>query len=465
MSSSSYAARARRRDSREGSLDGPVGRHEPRLVADSPQHMTSVYVHDFAGHPFQAELSRRLAEAGHVVQHTYALEYQSGKGNFADDTNVTYRAISAGRPLEKYSFGKRAVYESRFAASLIRDMQAQEIDVAILSNVPLVVLSAVSRYLRRTGIPWILWHQDIYSAGMGSELDRRLPSAIATPLKAALRRSERASAMRAAAVVAIGSGFVPWYEDCGIPSDKCCVIPNWAPLTEIGPRARDNEWATKNSLPDQGLRLLYSGTLGRKHRPSLLVELIDQLRSRGVDATLVVVSEGVGADEIKESSHPDVRVLPFQSSQDLPDVLASGDILIALLEPDAAQFSIPSKVLSYLAAGRPVLGLMPADNPAAFDISECRGHVVPPTPQGVARAADWVASLSPDERAEAGRAARLYAEQHFAVESKVRQFSALIESVRTRPTGVRASLDDAGLISARSRRRGRSGVRTAGGTA
>ena len=67
-----------------------------------------------------------------------------------------------------------------------------------------------------------------------------------------------------------------------------------------------------------------------------------------------------------------MRLLPFQPAEQLSEVLGSGDVLVALLEPGASKFSIPSKVLSYLAAGRPVLGIMPADNPAAVDIDERR---------------------------------------------------------------------------------------------
>ena len=36
-------------------------------------------------------------------------------------------------------------------------------------------------------------------------------------------------------------------------------------------------------------------------------------------------------------------------------MLASGDVLIAMIEPDAASYSVPSKVLSYLCSGKPIV--------------------------------------------------------------------------------------------------------------
>jgi colanic acid biosynthesis glycosyl transferase WcaI len=400
--------------------------------------MATVYLHDFAGHPFQAELSRRLRDCGHTVRHTYAEEYTSGKGDFRSEPGVTFDPIVVGKPLGKYSFIWRTDYEVRFAARLARDIVASKPDVVILCNTPLIVLAAVTRLLKRRRIPWILWHQDVYSAGMAAEVQRRLPAPIARPLSAAIRRSERSSCLRAASIVAIGPGFVPHYDSWGVPADKVRVIPNWAPLQEIMPGERANAWAREHDLADASVRLVYAGTLGRKHRPLLLLELHEALRAKGVDAGLVVVSEGIGAEEIRKKGGDGVLVLPFQPADKLPLVLASGDVLVALLESDAAEFSIPSKVLSYLAAGRPVIGMMPSSNPAAHDIEACGGVVVPPTTEGAESAAAWAMQLTSADREAIGNRARHYAESTFAVEQKVEQFDELIRALL--PAGERAQV-------------------------
>ena len=54
-------------------------------------------------------------------------------------------------------------------------------------------------------------------------------------------------------------------------------------------------------------------------------------------------------------------LLPYQPFGRLSEVLASADVLVALLESDAGAYSVPSKVLTYLAAGRPILGAIPAE--------------------------------------------------------------------------------------------------------
>ena len=74
--------------------------------------------------------------------------------------------------------------------------------------------------------------------------------------------------------MAIDDAFVRQYEAWGLDTSHVEVIPNWAPIDEIVPQERDNAWAEAN-LGDarSRLRLLYAGTLGRKHNPLLLVDL------------------------------------------------------------------------------------------------------------------------------------------------------------------------------------------------
>ena len=126
-----------------------------------------------------------------------------------------------------------------------------------------------------------------------------------------------------------------------------------------------------------------------------------------------------------------MRVLPFQPADDLPDVLGSADVLVALLEPDATKFSIPSKVLSYMAAGRPILGLMPADNPAATDIMASGGFVTEPDRRGggaLRPRGSPSSSTDPDAVAEIGRRTRVVAEQKFEAESITDQFETVLQT-------------------------------------
>jgi glycosyltransferase involved in cell wall biosynthesis len=353
-----------------------------------------ITVHDYSGHPFQVQLSRELARRGHRVLHEYSTQYVSGHGKLdvTEDDPQTLRieGVHARRPIRKYDPVARLRFELSYARAWRQRLERNPADVVVVCNVPLFALAAVRRHLSRMDQPWVFWHQDIYSLGVAAEMDRKLPAPLAAPLRNWAYGLERTQIRTAARVVAIGDAFVAQYQAWGLPIDHVDVMPNWAPLDELVPGPRDNLWAREQRLPSEPVRLLYAGTLGRKHNPLLLLELLDAAHSRGVDAMLVVCSEGQGADELRAAAgdRPDVRVLGYQPAERFAEVLASADAMVALLEPDAAAFSVPSKVLSYLSAGRPTLALMPDANPAAHDVRTAGGFVAPPTHEGARAGAE-----------------------------------------------------------------------------
>ncbi len=395
----------------------------------------TIELHDFSGHSFQAELSRSLARRGHVVEHVYAEQYVGGKGHLdrqpGDSENVSFRGICLDLPFYKYSPLARLRFERAYARHWIKDLKRRTPGVVIACNLPLVSMFLFAMFARRTSLPYVMWHQDVYSNALSDELHRRLPRPLAALGSWIFCRMEAYCARRAAHVVAIGDAFCEVYPSWKVEPDRVSVIPNWAPLDQVFPVGRQNRRSAHLFDDDVSLRLVYAGTLGRKHNPDLLVDLLVALNENDVKSSLAVISQGEAADELTATAADEelpMRVLPFQPADNLPDVLGSADVLVALLEPDATRFSIPSKVLSYMAAGRPILGIMPHDNPAAHDIVASGGHVVPPTRDGARSALDWVAGLAADrERIEdIGHRTRACAEAKFDIAGVTTQFDTIV---------------------------------------
>ena len=124
-----------------------------------------------------------------------------------------------------------------------------------------------------------------------------------------------------------------------------------------------------------------------------------------------------------------LKRLGFQPFEVLPDVLGSADVLVAILEPDAGVFCVPSKVLSYLCAGRPVLLAVPEENLVARIVAdEQAGLVVDPTDVAGFSAAALKLAESPELREQAGRAARHYAETHFDIDRITDRFEQILRA-------------------------------------
>ena len=380
-----------------------------------------ILVHDFAGHPFQMQLSRELARRGHDVQHVDCASYATGKGdlNAHDDaTHLHVRSIDLGAPFDKYSARRRFQQEADYGRRFTHVAAEFRPDVIVSSNDPLLAKWIAGRWCRRTRTPWVFWLQDIYSVAMSNAVGR-VPL-VGGALGFVFRTIERRLLDAAAAVVPISADFLPLLDEWQVDPRRTTVIENWAPLAEIPVRPRRNPWSAEQDLDDSTV-FLYAGTLGLKHDPDLLVELARRFRDRA-DVRVIVASEGVGADHVRERAAAErldrLVVLPFQPYDRFPDVLATGDVLLVILEPDAGVFSVPSKVLSYHCAGRALLASVPAENLAARIIrDQDSGRVVTPGDRESWLTAADALLTDPDARARQGASARAYAEATFDIDA------------------------------------------------
>jgi putative colanic acid biosynthesis glycosyltransferase WcaI len=395
-----------------------------------------VLVHDYTGHPFQVQLSRELARRGHDVLHLHCGSFRTGKGAVEgaadDDTRFRVDAVSLPREFEKYSPWTRLRQERAYGLKVTERLRDFRPEVVLSANTPLLAQKILLSECRRLGSKFVFWQQDILGIGIKRVLDRQYP-VIGAAVGSRFVALERSLLLRSDAVVAISDGFLPALEALRIPAEKIHVIENWAPIEEMPVRPRENEWSTEHGLVGKRV-LLYSGTLGLKHNPDLIVQLASSVRSEP-DIQIVVVSEGLGAEWLdrrrSEQKLKNIQLLPFQPYAVLPDVLASGDILLAILEADAGVFSVPSKVLSYLCAGRPLLAAIPADNLAATVVRRSGGGIVV-DPHDTDDFVAGARRLLGDEkfRAELGKRARRHAETTFDIARIADRFEAVLEGLR-----------------------------------
>jgi putative colanic acid biosynthesis glycosyltransferase WcaI len=394
----------------------------------APGTRLRILVHDFAGHPFQVDLSRALARRGHTVRHVYCEGYTSGKGALegADVENLSIVGLRTGTSFARYSPVRRVRQEVGYGARFSREAAAFKPDVILSCNVPLVAKAVSASWCELRRVPWVFWLQDLYSLAMSREAEKRAGTA-GKVMGTAFERVERALLRRADAVVSITDDFTPTLDRWGVRGARHTVIENWAPLDDLPTRPRDNPWRRKVGLGDRFV-FLYSGTLGLKHRPEVLYSLAEQHEG---DAEVVVISQGMGEARLREmlAERPlsNLRLLPFQPIEDYPDILGAADALVALLEPAAGTFSVPSKVLSYLCAGRPILAAIPPHNLAARTILRAgAGIVVPPDDDEAFLVAAKQVRVDARQRAEAGASARRYAESVFDTMAITDRFEGVI---------------------------------------
>lgn len=395
-----------------------------------------IYVCDYSGHPFQVQLSRELARRGNDVVHSYFADFQTPKGRLqiepGDPPGLQITPLTLGKPFKKYGLLARRFQEVRVGKVIAERIEQFQPDVVIGCNLPIDALDKVVGLCERRKFPLIFWQQDIYSKAITDLLGERfgLPGRIIGRYYQFL---ERCAANRSAAMVIIAEDFrVTLEKDFGVRSDRIHTIENWAPLDEISPRPKTNEWARAHGLSDCDV-VLYTGTIGLKHDPKLILAVAEALGDRP-RTRVVVTSEGPYASwlEREASAIPGqpLRVMPFQPFGSYPDVLGTADVLIAVLERDAGTFSVPSKVLSYLCSGRPIVLSAPEQNLASRIVNRANGGYAVP----VGDVQHFIGAIrelldNPAKREALGRNGRTYAEETFDIGKIADRFGTIIGSV------------------------------------
>jgi colanic acid biosynthesis glycosyl transferase WcaI len=399
-----------------------------------------IVLHDVSGHPFQVQLSRELARRGHEVLHLYFDSFHSPRGNVqrlaGDSSNFSIEGLKFDRPFEKYNLVKRRLDEARYGGMAAERIAAFRPDVLVASNTPIDAQNIIHSRCRKLGIPIVFWLQDVYSIAMRSILRRKaIPGAplIAACVAAWYERAEQRLLRESDAVVSISSDFENILSKWGVDSRRCFTIENWAPLEEVPAGAQDNSWSRRQNLAGKFV-FLYSGTIGLKHNPGMLVRLADAFANRP-EVEVVVISEGLGADwikgEVERKARPNLRVLPLQPFHDLPEALASASVLMALLGEESGEFSVPSKVLTYHCAGRPLLLAVPSRNLAAR-IVERNGTGLVTAPDNEGEFVGAAQRLYEDSgfRRRCGENARRYAEEKFDIRGIASRFERILSGVR-----------------------------------
>lgn len=190
------------------------------------------------------------------------------------------------------------------------------------------------------------------------------------------------------------------------------VIPNFADISRIRPRSRDTAYRAEHGLGDRTV-VMYAGNVGFSQPLDLVVEAARAHRHRD-DVVFVVNGEGSARPALEASAAglPNLVFVGYQPAERLDEVLSSADVHVVVLREGLARSSVPSKIYSILAAGRPVVASVDprTELPRMIEAAGC-GAAVPPGDQAAFDAALATLLDDPDRRDAMGRRGRAHVER------------------------------------------------------
>lgn len=301
---------------------------------------------------------------------------------------------------------QRLFHESSFVcSSFVRALTISRPDLLFVTSPPLGLAANAIALSRLWRVPYVLHVTDLQpdtAVDLGM-----LPEG---GLLRALYRFEAAAYSNAALVSTLTEAMRRRIISKGVPPEKVTLFSDWVDpqLFSIAPPE-----TAHGGRPDSSFIVAHFGNMGIKQGLRVVLEAASLSRGeRGTDYLLV----GDGAARSALEVHArglnllNLRFLPLQPRERFLELLAQSDVCLVTQQQSVADIVFPSKVITLLAAARPVVASVGAGSEVAQVITESgAGFVVAPEdPRALASAVARIRA-DPALAVRMGNAGRAYA--------------------------------------------------------
>ncbi|WP_137119538.1 glycosyltransferase family 4 protein [Segeticoccus rhizosphaerae] len=327
---------------------------------------------------------------------------------------------------DRKSMGRKLLNLVMFALHLMlarRTFRDAEVVMAATTP-PVLIASLCSLLARQHGARFIYHKQDIYP-----EVVQATGQQSATPVNWILRQVDRRTDRRADRLVVLSDDMKRTSEARGVSSERIAILNNFDPW-EIGTLA---EKATEEEQSSKALNLVFAGNLGRFQGLEALVNLIHKTKDES-RITWHFFGDGPMKQAIAVLADDRCNIVMhgYQPAPVVASFVSRADLGIVSLHPGVITAAYPSKTMTYLRQGCPILALVDEDSELASMVRENRiGLTVDQRATGLL--ASQLQELIIDRRSLDGareRARTVYVD-NFSPEVQLKRWIALFEEVAT----------------------------------
>ena len=260
-------------------------------------------------------------------------------------------------------------------------------------------------------VPVVYWITDIWPENF-----RASDMAIGDRTYAWLRRFEDWGYKQAAAICVDSPGYKKNLLEKGMPEEKIHVVAEWADEALFYPVEREPALGETFGLAGK-FNILYGGNLGPVQKLDIAIEAARQLTDLQ-DLQFVFIGDGNAEHQLKEmvASYEltNVRFIPRQPMEQMRHFFAWADVLLVHLKRvPIFELQLPSKVLAYMACGRPILNGVAGTVADIIDQAQCGLSFPPEDPQAMAdRVREFYQMPISERQAMGGRGRDAYLAQY-----------------------------------------------------
>ena len=389
-----------------------------------------------------SRLVRELGALGHRLEVVTALPWYEHhavepewRGQVLHRERTPWGRITRVHPFptgDKKNIPKRAMGFAAFcglSAGIASVGAHVDLTFAMTPPLPMAATGWLASLARRA--PLVLNVQDIFpdvAVELGVLRGRRMIAAASA--------LERWSYARSAAVTVLSNDMRDNLAAKMRSPERLHVIPNFVDVDAVRPMPKENGYRAEYGLSGKTV-VMYAGNVGMSQSLDLLLAAARRLLGRP-DTVFVINGGGSTLPELQAAAAdlPNVRFVPMQPLQRLPEVLAAADVHVVPLKRGLSRSSVPSKTYSILAAGRPLLASVDEGSEVQRIVDAAdAGVAVPPDDEPA-----FVSALSrllddAEGRHAMEKAARAYVENTASPQAVARSYEALFATLTRRNRG------------------------------
>lgn len=248
------------------------------------------------------------------------------------------------------NYGSFAFMSATMGAYLTADFKP---DVIFTYFAPVTIGSVATWLSRFHGVPLVYWITDLWPENLAAVSRRSQSRTIRM-----MRRLEGWSYRQAAALCVDSPGFVSNLLGKGVPPEKLHVVAEWADPDLFHPSEPDPALAAEHGLACK-FNVVYGGSIGPAQGLETVLDAAKLLANHR-EIQFVMIGGGSELESLRRSALAEqitnVKFLGHQSMEHMHRFFALADVLLVhLTRKPIFALQLPSKLLAYLACGRPVL--------------------------------------------------------------------------------------------------------------
>lgn len=277
------------------------------------------------------------------------------------------------------------------------------------------------------GIPLVLWVQDLWPDALKSTgfiTNAWLLRLVERVVRFIYKRSD--------SLLIQSEGFRSSVERLTGQRNNIHFFPNSSMDIASGVIGSDRGVQIARSI-NEAFSLVFAGNIGSAQDCEIIVEVADCLKEYK-DIRFYLVGSGSMTDQIsrsiKKRNLKNIYLPGRVSAEDMAAIYSSASVLLLTLRDDPAlAATIPSKLQSYLAAGRPIL--VSSNGESANVVRRADAGLVCPAGdvKALADAVQQIYNMRPEERARFGGNGRAFFLEHYYLPDRIRELRAHFEAV------------------------------------